>query len=163
MNAQLTSNHLTETQLYSLLDHDSPEAEQHLGECPTCRTEYQTLQDSLANFRLAAESMSFHLAPVRPPAIPTRARFFPMPQTAWAAGLVAAMALCVTSLSVVCKPAAPAFPVVAASPIAAHPSAQSDDALLEGIDQDLSTSVPPSLAPLDVTSSSAQSTSTTNN
>ena len=80
-----------------------------------------------------------------------------------AAGLVAAMALCVTSLSVVCKPAAPAFPVVAASPIAAHPSAQSDDALLEGIDQDLSTSVPPSLAPLDVTSSSAQSTSTTNN
>jgi predicted anti-sigma-YlaC factor YlaD len=162
----MNAHHLTETQLYSLLDHGNSEAgdaAQHLDACSACRTELDALRDALTNFRLTADSMSSHLAPVRPPAEPTRARFFPMPQTAWAAGLVAAMALCMTSISVLHRPAAPNTPVATVLPAAAPAGAPSDDALLEGIDQDLSTSVPPSLAPLDVTSASAQSTSTTNN
>jgi anti-sigma factor RsiW len=163
MNAQ--TQHLTEEQFYTLID--GPEvdqaASQHLLACSDCSAEVANLRESLTNFRLAATGISLAQVPLRPPTRVARTRFFPMPQTAWAAALTASVALCIGSISILHRPAAgsiPASPTVAVATAAGE--TQSDDALLQDIDQDLSTSVPPSLAPLDIASTSAKTTTNSN-
>jgi anti-sigma factor RsiW len=162
----MTNLHLTESQLYSLLDAPgtlSMGASQHLRACPRCGAEFKTLRDSLDNFRLAATSLSLLHTPSRAGlAAVTRRHFFTFARTAWATGLAAAMALGTASLSLLHKPVAVTPVPTVASSSQQKPPAESDDALLQSVDQDLSTSVPPSLQPLDVTPAGESTTSNQN-
>jgi len=169
------NSHLTEIEFYDLLDkNESPErndlqTQQHLAGCKPCRAEFDLLRTSLSNFRLTATNLSHVQAPVQ---LRTRlldnapaARFFTVTRAAWATGLIAAMAVCTASLSVLHKPSEPVNPAVQISSetAATAPEVLTDDALLQGIDSDLSTSVPPSLAPLDTNAASEKTTTPSNN
>lgn len=148
--------HLTEAQLYNLLDAADPaagtsDAHQHARTCTACATELASLRRSLTLFREASTHLAQHYTPTRLLERPAAARtgFFTIPRAAWGAGLVAAMALCTASVSMLHKPVVPVIPVAQQAA-----DAQSDDALLNSIDSDLATSVPPSLQPLDVPAAS---------
>lgn len=165
------NGHLTNEQLFDLLDSASPAGKAHLATCNRCREEFETLSLSLANFRLAATAFARRHGPVDASARPLvkgrqTSSFFRFPLV-WIAGLVTAAALCTAGLSLNHRPSAPApavatnLPAVPAQTAPKSSSADEDAALLEGIDRDLSTSIPPSLAPLDVTSAS-DTTSTRN-
>jgi hypothetical protein len=156
--------HLNPDQIYTLLDRPEGDrsAQEHLLSCAPCRAEVASLRDSLTNFRLAATNFSLLHTPTRLLDPTPRPRFFTIPRAAWAGGLVAAMALCTASISVLHKPAVPVNPAAQTTGNPA-PDAQSDDALLNGIDTDLSTSVPPSLQPLDVTAASENTTTSSPN
>jgi hypothetical protein len=154
--------HLTEPQLYDLLsatpDPASPLAQAHLAACPLCRDELATLRSSLTNFRLAATNLSLLHTPPRPTVGNTIHRsFFTLPHAIWAAGLASVLAVSAVTVSTLHRPT-PATPHIATAP-AAEPV--SDEALLQDIDSDLSTSVPPSLQPLDTTPAAASETTTT--
>jgi predicted anti-sigma-YlaC factor YlaD len=155
------NNHLNEMQLFALLDaNDSTHS--HLQSCDACRDEFNQLRASLTNFRLTADTYAESYAPSRLLRFDkqSRTRLFTMPRAAWATGLVAAMALCTATVTLH-KPAA--HPVaVENAPAAAQTPAPTDDALLQDIDADLSTSVPPSLAPLETTNSAGEKTTTSN-
>jgi hypothetical protein len=160
--------HLNDPQLYSQLENETPDTaiQQHLAACAVCRDEVDTMRDSLLNFRTAATNFSLLHAPTRLRAASAPAhRFFTVTRTAWATGLVAAMALCTASVSLIRKTPPPMQPVVTATTASSPKPAdtQSDDALLQDIDSDLSTSVPPSLQPLDVTSASETTTASSSN
>jgi predicted anti-sigma-YlaC factor YlaD len=160
--------HLNDPQLYSQLENEAGDTaiRGHLLACAACREEVDTLRNSLLNFRTAATNYSLLHAPtrLRMNLAPER-RFFTVTRAAWATGLVAAMALCTASVSLIHKTPAAVQPVVTASAAGtARPAdAQSDDALLQDIDSDLSTSVPPSLQPLDVTSASETNATSSSN
>ena len=135
--------------------------EKHLAACSPCRAELASLSGSLSAFRTAATGASALYTPSQllrshTSIAPSR---FSRPRAAWAAGLVAAAALCTVSISALHKPAAPAASIATEAPTEVS-SAQSDDALLQSIDQDLSTSVPPSLAPLENISNSSATAET---
>lgn len=158
--------HLTNEQLLELLDPTTKLQASHLENCATCRDEFETLRTSLASFRLAATSYAEHHAPAEVPSYPIyirKSRRSQQPLT-WAACLVAAIALCTAGVNVASKVHQPSAAVAQLQP-AAEPQkttvSDEDATLLEGVDRDLSTSVPPSLQPLDVTSAS-DTTSTTN-
>jgi anti-sigma factor RsiW len=164
------NSHLTNQQLLVLLDgHLAPrslDSATHLDDCATCRNEFENLRTSFASFRLAATTFAEHHAPTEAPARPasrlTAPRRFPQP-VAWAAGLIAVAALCTVGGTVIHQRQQPA-PAVAAVQSAAKPQNTTvfdeDATLLDSIDRDLSTSVPPSLRPLDVALAS-ETTSTT--
>jgi len=161
------NSHLNPDQIYTLLDRPEADhsAQEHMLACAPCRSEVASLRDSLTNFRLAATNFSLLHTPTRLLDPTPRARFFTIPRAAWAGGLVAAMALCTASISILHKPVAPVHPTVqtAANTSAEAVDSQSDDALLNGIDTDLSTSVAPSLQPLDVTAASENTTTSSPN
>ena len=149
--------HLTNKELLELLDPANKLKTSHLEDCATCRDELEILHTSLAGFRLAATSYAERHAPADVPACPIStpaSRRFQQP-VAWAAGLVAAVALCTAGVSMASKYHQPTAAVATLQPPAEpQKTAVSDEdaTLLEGIDRDLSTSVPPSLQPLDVIS-----------
>lgn len=177
--------HLTETQLFNLLA-DAPRAEieaqplqqqagffgtqaeraaaeQHLQACSRCRMEFTLIRDGLANFHLAADGFA-QASPMLLPRIQRSSLgpWFTVPRAVWALGLAAAMALCTASVAHLHQPGArgPIQPVMSTSASTSPaPNTLSDNALLEGIDNDLSTSVPPSLEPLD-TPAAGDATST---
>lgn len=160
------NSHLTNEELLELLDPAIKLENSHMENCVTCRNELETLHSSLADFRLAAISYAERHAPADVPDCPlstSASRRFQQP-VAWAAGLVAAVALCTAGVNVASKyhqpTAAVATPQTSVGPQKTTVSDE-DATLLEGIDRDLSTSVPPSLQPLDVTSAS-ETTSATN-
>ncbi len=163
--------HLTESQLFALLGSpgtlsqsasSSPAGSDaaHLANCALCSAEFTVLRDSLSNFRVAATNLSALYTPTRllDPAT-ARPRFFTVPRAAWATGLVAAMALCTASINLLHKPVVHPTPATQAETATAL---ESDDALLEGINSDLSTSVAPSLQPLDVPATTETTSATRN-
>lgn len=130
--------HLTEPQLYDLLDTPGAAAENlHLDACPHCRAEFLALQSSITNLRLATTSFAEEapLAAFRaPPAAPSRASFPRLlPASLAGAAVLFAASLALHHPRATPAPAAPTL---------------SDDALLDGINRDLSSSIPPSLEPL---------------
>ena len=141
--------HLNEEQLYGLLDAAGKSDEvalEHLDWCPQCRGEVEGLRSSLASFQQAAGGISAAYTPSRLLNFSSaRQGFFARPRLAWVGGLAAALVFGVASVSVLHGPVAPPALTQTA---AVSADAQSDEALLEDIDQDLSTSVPPSLEPL---------------
>jgi anti-sigma factor RsiW len=151
-NRQPTSPHLTPEQLYTLLDNPAADnqshAPAHLAACPACAEEFDTLRASLTNFRFAATGLAAANTPaLHVPATPRRtaSRSILWPASfATAAVLVAASAALVHSSHLLPGSAPPAPSAVTSN--------ESDDALLEGIQRDLATSVPPPLAPLAVAS-----------
>jgi anti-sigma factor RsiW len=159
--------HLTEAQIYDLLDLSSPArpddaASRHLDTCPRCRAEFDALRDSLSNFRLAATNISLTHVPFRRAVVetPSSPSFVNRSRILWASGFATAMlAVAIVIPAVRNVPTTPKSPVVAANTTMLE--AESDEALLRDIDRDLSTSVPTPLEPLTGTSSSG-STSTSN-
>lgn len=151
-----STNHLNDEQMYALLDDaTNSEAQTHLLACADCRNEFADLQASLTNFRGAATNMaaaqtpalaqrSFAVRPAKPSLAP---RF-------WAASLATAALLIGVSVSVF-HTGTSGSPIVANETAQVTPAAVSDDALLDGIQRDLSTSVPPSLEPLQVAAGSS--------
>jgi hypothetical protein len=152
--------HLTEAQLFDLLAATSEAAaspaQLHLAECAQCQDEFTTISESFANFRVAATSFALLHTPPRPAVGTTVHRsLFALPRMVWATGLATVLAATGVTLSALHHPAR-----VPSVRVAASPQPVSDEALLQDIDSDLSTSVPPSLQPLDTATTSSEQTST---
>jgi predicted anti-sigma-YlaC factor YlaD len=158
------NNHLNDQQLFSLLDNPNAAVETHLAACVPCRDAFNQLRGSLSNFRATATSFAAAQAPAR---LSTRllhfqaapkTRWMNLPPAAWATGLIAAMAIGTASLSILHKApiAGETISHIQVTPV--QKASSSDDALLEDIDRDLSTSVPPSLAPLETTTTGEKTT-----
>ncbi len=157
---QAIDRHLTDEQMFDLLNEPNRTATAlrlHLSTCSACRVELTSLSESLANFRAAATNLAGAQAAVfapRPAAV-QRPRTT-LRRNIWAASFATAAAVFAVSVSLVQPrphvPNAPQTPAAAAVPTA-QPSV-SDEALLDGIQQDLSTSIPPSLEPLAVPAAS---------
>ena len=148
------NQHLTHEQLCDLILGDpSPETTDHLRDCHLCAAELATLTQSLAAFRSATDvwagrewihQQTRTREPHRP-ASSIKTFMFPALWTAVAALLVA------VTLPLALHHNAPSSTTTTANPaaVATQPSAtQSDEALLEEIDQTLSSSIPSPMQPL---------------
>ena len=154
--------HLTDEQLFDLLDPTAnAAAQQHLQTCGQCKAEVANLRTSLANFRSATISLAAVTAPNLPHVTaPIQSWFYG--SKAWAASFAGAAAVLALSIAVL----HPLHYRTEANPASGSASkagfsTESDDALLDSIQLDLSTSIPPSLEPLSVPAASAE-TSTQN-
>jgi hypothetical protein len=145
---EYADRHLTDEQIFALLDeqeHIEPTLQLHLLACPACAAELTTLRGSLANFRIAAINLASEVPPLAPRTAPApRQR---IRRRAWAASFATAAAMAALSIALI-------HPQHTTSGSQARPNApavqdvESDEALLDGIQQDLSTPIPPSLEPL---------------
>lgn len=169
----LLNGHLSEDQMGALLTGDpAPAATAHLAACTRCSKEFTSLKAALGNYREAVIPFA--------EAASQRARFRASrlastsvtPQRAcgwgfagWAVTAVAALALVGTSVGGFrSHTTLPVTPVAVTSGSASDvgTSGQADDErLLSDINQDLATSLPPSLAPLNASSSAPANTSAT--
>jgi len=154
MRTPLT-RHLTHEQLCDLILALPEEAESsalepahdHLRNCLICSAEFEALRDSLALFRQAASSYAGH-AYSRPAM--NRASIAPSPRFRshvlyWAMAAVLAIAVALPfSLR---RQHTPAPQPAAAATVSQH-ATESDEALLDGIAQDLSADVPAAMHPL---------------
>jgi predicted anti-sigma-YlaC factor YlaD len=160
--------HLSEAQLDALL-HSAPGAlvDSHLVSCPACQQELASLQQAFATFRIAATNASRVYTPARPAIASSATRngyFRPAMRPIWAVGLASVLAVTALVVPTLHKSGASGSnPPISTAGNA--PAAVSDEALLKDIDADLSTSVPPSLQPLDTTTQTAseQTISSTSN
>lgn len=157
--------HLTAAQLDGVLIGDTnPAAQAHLRSCPACAAQVAATRASFTRFSEALTSMaqSERSQPVRRPVlIDSFASRRPMRRLTATFALAASVAIVAAAVPYgrIAPPPAVKTPVAAAPP-----SVQSDEALLNEIDQQLSASVPAALAPLeDPTGSQASTTSTTPN
>jgi anti-sigma factor RsiW len=142
-------NHLSEAQILDLLsgnDQPSPSSKQHLTHCAECQQELAGLRQSLNLFRVATTAFAHAEAPRsvrRPVAAPAGFRRY-----VWAASLATAAALISLSISLLHPGQSIQNTGRLAHPTQTAAASVSDDALLNGIDDDLATSIPPSLDPL---------------
>jgi anti-sigma factor RsiW len=173
MNSQ---THLTHKQLCDLViesplspeDAASDEVHSHLHSCYTCMAELTALTSSIDQFHTVAHTVperefTAHSRPglsglsmfvTRRPAV----RWMQPLSFALAAALLVAVGL---PLTLTHHHAAPLPPQEQISKVTAPVDAVSNEALLEGVDQDLSDSIPDSMQPLaDPTASAATSSST---
>lgn len=140
--------HLTHEQLCDLIiaaPDDSPRtaeaAHDHLRDCLICSAELQSLRDSLSLFRNATHSFTgqqYAQASINRATIAPSPGYFSQ-AVYWAATTVLAIAV-ILPLSLHRQHTPDSQPVAAA--IASPQTTESDEALLEGIAQDLSTNVP---------------------
>ena len=150
------TNHLTDEQMYDLLDPAAnTAAEQHLKSCAACQHEVASLRESLTNFRGAATNFAAIAGPRIPPVAARSTSFFG--PKLWAASFATATAVLALSISML----HPIHNNTATAGVQTVVTTESDDALLDGIQKDLSTSIPPSLEPLAVPAASGE-TSTQN-
>ena len=135
--------HLTEDQFDHFLTHPA-EDHPHLATCAPCRQQLHTLRATFADLRQSltslAESLTSH-----PPVLPAKPSARPR---LWACA-TAALVLGVALVPTIHHPKAQA-------PVATITTQQDDEALLEGINQDLSTPMAPSLKPLAIQPQNAQ-------
>jgi anti-sigma factor RsiW len=155
------NTHLTDEQMYELLDRNpNAQAQSHLQSCAGCRSEVSSLRASLLDFRAAATSFAAaEVPPLAARTVAPRAHSFRM--QIWAASLTAATALLALSIAVVHPVKAPVNGVTTTTSTQPAATTESDDALLDGIQQDLSTNIPPPLEPLEVPAAAGE-TSTQN-
>ena len=169
-----STNHLTHEQLCDLLLAHSPAhseaeeqatpaieaAEDHLRNCLTCSSELEGLRRSLLTFRQAASSYAENVY-ARPAMY--CASIAPSPRFRshvlyWATAAALAIAVALPfSLRHQSTPAP--LPVTATVTTTPH-NTQSDEALLDSIDQDLSADVPAAMQPLADPTGTATSSST---
>jgi hypothetical protein len=134
--------------------------EDHLRACPLCAAELRSLQDSLTTFREAATSFAdqeLALLRARTPRRPARLpvtlagdRFYRKPFL-WAVAAVLLVGATLGSVIPMGLHRQHARIASVAAVTALHPSSpasESDQALLEEVDDDLSTSVPSAMQPL---------------
>ena len=157
--------HLTHEQLCDMLlaraphplSSDYAALQHHLANCPSCTAELASLRTSLSGFRKASTSyarqqlIQFHLAGTP---TPSKSLFQPI---YWAA----AAALCIAAaLPITMHRQTPTVPVSLASTVKPATS-QSDEVLLEEVNQEISAPIPSPMQPLaDPTASSAANSST---
>ena len=150
------SPHLTTEQMHDLLAPNSaPAGDSHLTACPACRSELSTLRHAVATFRAAATGFAVAEAPPLAPrcVIPAQSNVFR--RHAWAASFATAIVLSAVSISLIHPRRQVVVPVGSAFATRNNGgSAESDAALLDSIQRDLSTSIPPSLEPLAVPAAS---------
>ena len=141
--------HLSEGQFYEVMDAQvSGAAAAHVAGCAECRAEVDAVRRSVESLRGAATGMARR--EFRPLLAVKPTGYFGAMRMGWALALTAAGVVCAASVTMVHRPAANDAAQVQA--VSKPAPVEADDALLDGINQDLSTSVPPSLAPLDVSS-----------
>lgn len=141
--------HLSSEQFDGILSgQPSPDAKLHLSGCAQCSGELASLREAFGNFRETASGVAeqHRLLAVTSP--PRR-----VPRMAWG---LAASVLFVSIAAPLAVHRHPAVPV--AEPVAQTPAAMSDEALLDTVQDDLSTSVPESLLPLAATPASGNTT-----
>jgi anti-sigma factor RsiW len=144
--------HLTDEQMAQLLDHSAGTlTQQHLLTCARCQAEVTELRAALTGFRVAATGLAAAETPalrLRPPAAAPAALGFR--RYAWAASFATVAAMLALSVSLLQPAHSGGKAVPPAVAAVTNAPAVSDEALLDGIQQDLSTSIPPSLEPLAV-------------
>jgi anti-sigma factor RsiW len=149
------TTHLTSDEIAELLDtHPGPGAAQarsHLAACAECAAEFESLQETLVLFResatafagrqLTAERLRANL-----PLLKKERRRAVSPQLVWAGAALVAVAAALPLHRH--APSAPSAATTVSATRAFAPARESDQALLEDIDRDLSASVPDSMEPL---------------
>jgi hypothetical protein len=158
--------HLTHEQLCDMvlarsphpLSSDFAALQHHLGSCPSCAAELASLRTSLTLFREASTSYSQkHLTRLRADTIATLPKRLVQP-IYWAAAAVLCIAAALPITLHRQNPSAPSASTSATKPVT---TSQSDEALLEEINQELSAPIPSPMQPLaDPTASSATTPST---
>jgi len=171
--------HLTHEQLSDVLLEDASTLElsasandavhEHLSTCLICSGELASLRQAFSSFRdtsIALASRELLRASLHPatPDPAAKRNFFHQPGY-WAAGVAAALLLAVLPLGMHHPQPTPATPAVTTQaqqqPARTVQSLESDEALLNDINQQLSASVPTSMQPLEDTSTSASNSPTT--
>ena len=158
--------HLTHEQLCDMLLARSPHPlssdfaalQHHLGSCPSCAAELGSLRSSLAFFREASTSYSQRqLTRLHTGSVPATRKTLAQP-IYWAA----AATLCIAAaLPLTLHRTSPSTPTTATSATEPVAISQSDEALLEEVNQELSAPIPSPMQPLaDPTASSATTPST---
>jgi hypothetical protein len=169
-----TSRCLTEEQVMRLLERAVPGAipsgadylvQQHLDGCEACRAEILELRSALGVYREAATSFAAaaygESRSLRQVPFPDHTGWRPM--LVWPLTLAAAACACGLAVQMTHHPAVRAVSTVAAVQAGSSAGSDSDERLLEGIDQDLSAAVPPSLAPLSPTAAESGKTGLSQN
>jgi len=157
------TTHLTAAQLDGILIGDTNSAAlAHIESCPTCAAELDTTRSSITLFGEALTSMAQNersrLAP-RPTLIDSFSAKRPIRRLTATLALAASVAIVATVVPFGHLMPPPAVKTPPPVPVS---SVQSDEALLNEIDQQLSASVPAALAPLeDPTDPTGGQTSTT--
>ncbi len=156
------TQHLTHEQICDFILDPPPESAPsaaHLAACAHCSAQLATLNASLRHFQEASRSFAEREIARRPIVLtlPRRRNIMAMPAYLAAAALFLGAVFIPLHLH---HPAAPPPPSpVAAVPVSAQ-STESDEALLEEINQDLSASVPSPMQPLaDPTADASSATS----
>jgi len=145
----LGSNHLTEDQFGELLSQptgvrtsETTIAEAHVHTCELCAAELATLRESISLFRQAssayADNELRNLPPVQLPARP--AQTLALQPAYWAAAAAIVLAAFLPMQALRQHPLQPAS--ASTTSVADRPVQSEDEALLEGIDTEISASVP---------------------
>jgi hypothetical protein len=159
--------HLTEDQFGELLAASSRTSapttsptEAHLLACEQCAAELAGLRQSLSLFRQASTAHADHeLRQLPQMSIPARHLLTPAAQATWAFAAAATFLIALLPMQSFRQHTLQQAPTVAAT--ASNPAAESDDALLNDINQEVSASVPaPMQALADPTAIAAASVST---
>jgi hypothetical protein len=167
---RISDLHLTSDQMSDLLvSANSAEcesahleaAEAHLHTCTACAAEFASLREALSLFQQASVAHADReFARLQRPAYPVLPVHRPYSKTLFWAAASAVLLAGILPLEMRWQRTPPASPVVTAE--AAAPAAESDEALLEDINQELSRSVPASMQALaDPTGASAQTSTQT--
>jgi hypothetical protein len=144
------NTHLSSEQLDGVLGGQaSQDAKLHLSGCAQCSGELASVRETFGNFRETASAVAEQHRLLAATSTPRR-----VPRMAW--GLAAA-ALFVSIAAPFATHRRVAVPAV--EPAAQVPATMSDEALLDNVQNDLSSSVPESLLPLAATSNSATDSS----
>jgi len=145
----MRQSHLNSEQMERMLTGTAKEAlQQHVTECAECTAEVAAMQRVLGSLKETASSLAATERRLAKPQMQVLRR---IPKLAWAAAVV--MMAMVAMHRGVQEPKSPAVPVVSA--------VLSDEALLNGIQNDLEASVPAPLAPLETTSVAIEDDPTT--
>jgi hypothetical protein len=160
--------HLTHEQLCDLLLADSsftPEGDivqDHLRACLLCSAELESLRSSLSLFRSATTSYAnqeYERSSMRRGSIAPPQHYLSQPLY-WAA---AAVVLVAASFPLSLHRQAPPSPAVASTVSSHAPEIESDDALLEDIDQKISADIPSPMEPLADPTAGAYTANSTSN
>lgn len=153
------SSHLSSEQIDAVL-HGQPshDVSRHLDRCTSCAEELASLGGTLGDLRSSAGAFAEQQ---RPLAVigSTRA----LPQFAWALGAAALAALALSFAAPLALTHRDHAPAARNAETPAITVAVSDEALLDSVQNDLSSSVPASMLPLSGTSTASSDSSTVQN
>ena len=145
--------HLTSEQMESTLSgQPSEETARHLGGCARCAGELAALREVFGDLRMATAASAEHHRRFVSTAGARR-----VPRMAWALAIAMVFVAAVTPVAVHHRQSPRVVPVGA---VAGADATISDEALLDGVQNDLSTSVPASMLPLAGTSTSTTDSAT---
>ena len=149
-------SHLSSEQLDSALQgRPTYDVSRHLERCGSCAEELASLGGTLADLRSSADAFATQQKPFAAVTSPLK-----LPRFVWALGAAALAVSFATPLALTHRDH---VPVAVDSEIPAVTVAVSDEALLDSVQSDLSSSVPDSMLPLAGTSTAAADSTTAQN